>query len=216
MHYVQKRILDDLRLHDSMRYVDLNSYGIESGHFRYHLNQLVKDGYVAQLSRGLYSLSDAGQNYVDRLSQNQISPHEMPKIITYTLLTQGNRVLLYQKEKQPYKGMLNMVGGKLHVGETAQAAAIREVVEKTGIIISSPLQKGVFEILTSKEDELFTHAIAYVFAAEVNQDVPLGSLKQVSIIALQDNNQLAPDFLPVFNAISSSNSPIIKTILVAM
>lgn len=208
MHYIQKQILDELRLTDSAHYVKINKNGIESGHFRYHLAQLVNDGYVEQLSRGQYALTAEGQHYIDKLSNHRINPHEMPKVITYTLLLSGGKVLLLRKSKKPYKDLLNMIGGKLHFGEKASEAAVREVKEKAGIVISNPKQAGVYEILINQDGSVFTHVIAYVFIARVEiQQLDLGALEALEIDDLPERSDLAPDFLELFEKAHKKETP---------
>ena len=43
------------------------------------------------------------------------------------------KLLMCRRAKNPYKGMLNFVGGKIEDGETDEAAAYRELREETGI-----------------------------------------------------------------------------------
>ena len=43
------------------------------------------------------------------------------------------RVLLCRRRKEPYKGLLNFVGGKIEPGEEGLAAANRELREETGL-----------------------------------------------------------------------------------
>ena len=43
------------------------------------------------------------------------------------------RVLMCERRKPPYQGMLNFVGGKLEMGEDSVHAAYRELREETGI-----------------------------------------------------------------------------------
>jgi ADP-ribose pyrophosphatase YjhB (NUDIX family) len=202
MHYIQKHILDQLRSADTMRYAQINSQDIESGHFRYHLSELIRDGYVEQSERGTYGLSPEGRKFVDRLSEGRIRPHAMPKVITYTLLKDGKDLLLYRKDKQPYIHLLNMVGGKLHEGETSRAAAIREVREKTGITDIEPELVGIFEVRITSGGQLFTHVIAYVYTAIVTT-IPAEavSLVRIPTAELRDTTGLAPDFLPIYGSI---------------
>ena len=205
MHYIQKHILDALRTAPSMRYTRLNTGGIESGHFRYHLGQLVKDGYVAQLERGLYALTPKGQSYVDKLSGRSVNPASMPKVITYTLLRDSSVLLLQEKQKQPYMGLLNMVGGKLHEGELAADAAVREVHEKTGVTIRRPELAGIFEIIISSSSGLLTHAIAYVFVGDVRRsDFKHETIKAIPEAELATVPNLAPDFLPIFEKVGTA------------
>lgn len=47
--------------------------------------------------------------------------------------SQKNAALFCMRQKDPYKGRYNFVGGRLEPGETSEAAAYRELQEETGI-----------------------------------------------------------------------------------
>ena len=44
-----------------------------------------------------------------------------------------NKVLMCLRRKAPYKGLYNLVGGKIEPGEAGETAAYRELWEETGI-----------------------------------------------------------------------------------
>ncbi|HSX35459.1 MAG TPA: NUDIX domain-containing protein [Patescibacteria group bacterium] len=215
MHYIQKHILDTLRTVGMMHYAVLNQDEIESGHFRYHVTQLIKDGYIEQIKRGEYRLTAAGKRFVDRLSERRINAMAMPKVITYTLLTDETRIILQEKQKEPYLGLVNMIGGKLHQGETSQQAAVREVREKTGVDIDQPNLTGIFEIIVRDGGQVFTHAMAYVYHLEVSTsvfvDAPVIIVEKKDLPALAN---LAPDFMHIYNlAQKRSDNVVTKTLL---
>jgi len=200
MHFIQKHILDELRTKGKMRYAALQPDGIESSHFRYHLKELERSGYVVSPERGVYALTAKGQHYVDRLSRGTVNAINMPKVITYTLPTYGSHYVLHRKEKEPYKDLINMIGGKVHEGETTAAAAAREVQEKAGITIEAPTLAGVFEVLIHSGSDLLTHAIAYVYTAEL-PDIPEGLLA-VSKEDMEHTPNLAPDTFAIVSSLS--------------
>jgi len=45
----------------------------------------------------------------------------------------GDKVLMCKRHKEPYKGLLNIVDGKIETGEDGLVAAYRELCEETGI-----------------------------------------------------------------------------------
>lgn len=45
----------------------------------------------------------------------------------------GESMLMCRRIKDPYKGLINFVGGKIEPGESGEAAAYRELFEETGI-----------------------------------------------------------------------------------
>ena len=62
------------------------------------------------------------------------------KIVTLCLLISDGQVLLGMKKKSFGAGKWNGFGGKVEEGETVEAAAIREMEEESGILISPEAQ----------------------------------------------------------------------------
>lgn len=187
----------------SARYSELNTLFVESGHFRYHLQQLIKEDLIVQSARGRYTLSQKGLHFADTLSLSQHHATPMPKVITYTLLKCGENVVLQQKQKQPYLHLYNMIGGKVHEGETTQEAAVREVQEKTGLHIAPPQLAGVFEVLIRQDGALLTHVIAYAYKAEITaEQCAFSHSLVVQKNSVAHTKLLAPDFLPIYEKLS--------------
>ncbi len=203
MHMYQKHILDRLRQAETLRYRELQPDGVESSHFKYHLNQLIRDNLVVQVGRGVYALSGQGKTAVDRLSDGRINPRLTPKVITYTLLHDDNSYYLYRKTKEPYRNLLNMIGGKLHLGENATDAAVREVHEKTDEHIDPPQLEAIAEIRIRHEGRLLSHVTAYVFSAQYQGG--LLSLEKIAIDDVRSHDDLAPDLLPLLDVIGSGS-----------
>jgi len=201
MHMYQKEILDTLRGSKTVRYGELQPEGVESSHFKYHLDQLINDGLVRQDSRGVYALTTKGKSSVDRLSTDRITPRQSPKVITYTLLQDDDTYYLYQKTKEPYLGLLNMVGGKVHSGDSPYDSAIREVQEKAGIVVDELEEITVASIRIMEDDVLLTHVIAYVYVADVDASALHSGLVPVPRSEISEAKGLAPDLLPVLEVI---------------
>lgn len=214
VHIYQKHILDLLRGADTLRYSELQPDGVESSHFKYHLDQLIKDSLVTQVSRGTYSLTPAGSSAVDRLSRDKINPDLTPKVITYTLIHDTDYYYLLRKDKDPYRGLLNFVGGKVHQGETTQQAAIREVREKTGIDTEHPSLAGTAEIIITHNSALLTHAIAYIYTAVLpnSTDHTTAPLERVSKSEATNLSNAAPDFADILRATNTSTVPFAVTL----
>ena len=214
VHIFQKDIIDRLRMTDSLRYSELLPDDVESSHFKYHLDQLIIDKFVEKLSRGVYSLTDKGRMYTDRLSERRVNPHAMPKLITYTLLQDDEHYYLYKKDKEPYRGLVNMIGGKMHIGETPEAASLREVYEKTSLQLGHVARYGVADIRIQKGDTLFSHVTAYIYGAHI-------TVANDSFIAVKKNevalrSDLAPDLLAVLQHVSLLQYPFVVDIGITM
>lgn len=71
----------------------------------------------------------------------------------------GEQVLMCQRRKEPYRGKLNLVGGKAETGEEDVRAAYRELAEETGITDGDIHLRHVMDIRYAVSDlELQTYA----------------------------------------------------------
>ena len=200
MHIYQKHILDRLRTAKKLRYSEMQPNGVESSHFKYHLDALARDGLVNRVDRGVYALTSKGQLTVDRLSENRVNPYETPKVITYTLMRKDDLYCLFRKRKEPFLGTLNMVSGKVHLDEDSFTAAKREVHEKAGIHLDDIQQQLVAEVRIRKGDKLISHFIAYVFTANITESNK--NLEEYLLEDLTMRDDLAPDLLQILEAIN--------------
>ncbi len=78
-----------------------------------------------------------------------------------------NRVLLVKRGKPPLKDQWSIPGGLLEVGETLREAAVREVAEETGIIVTAAELLGVFDrVLRDEKGTVQYHYVLIDFLCE--------------------------------------------------
>lgn len=78
------------------------------------------------------------------------------------------QLLMCQRAKEPYKGMLNFVGGKVESGETDEEAAYRELYEETGITRRDIVLTHVMDFVYYQ-----SNLILMLYAGKLHQPVPL-------------------------------------------
>jgi ADP-ribose pyrophosphatase len=61
-------------------------------------------------------------------------------------------VLLVRRGNPPAQGMWAIPGGRVRLGETLQAAAEREIMEETGIVIQAAEPVFVFDVIERDDD----------------------------------------------------------------
>lgn len=87
--------------------------------------------------------------------------------------TEMDKLLMCERLKDPYKGLSNLVGGKIEIGETGIEAAYRELLEETNI---------------SKEDINLHHLMDFTYHfQDCYVEVYVGRLKREISVAGDEN-----------------------------
>lgn len=95
-------------------------------------------------------------------------PHKnkVMSIATIACFNEKNEVLLFKRNKPPYKGYWELAGGRVEFGEKLEQAARRELREEAGIS-----QKEILSFRFSRHYEFLLpnyHRILYCFACKTN------------------------------------------------
>jgi len=79
------------------------------------------------------------------------------------------KILMCKRTKEPYKGLYNLVGGKIEENEIGLEAAYRELQEETGI---------------SKKDIKLNHLMDFIYyTSDINLETYIGGLnKEVKVV----------------------------------
>lgn len=79
-----------------------------------------------------------------------------------------DKILMCKREKEPYKGKLNLVGGKVEANESELEAAYRELKEETGIT-----EKDIELIHLMNFQYIMTDMELEVYYGKLNKDVTI-------------------------------------------
>lgn len=130
MHYIQLHILDKLVKSRFLKNKDMRPNHVESNLYQYHLARLIKQGFLKKTEQG-YTLRSKGLNYAARHSIHLKKKRVQPVILTLLFITDNKgRLVLRQKQRQPFIGQYSLIMGKLHTNETLADSASREFFEK--------------------------------------------------------------------------------------
>ena len=77
-----------------------------------------------------------------------------------------DRILMCVRKKDPYKGLSNLVGGKIEKGEESEAAAYRELFEETSITYEDIKLHRLMDFSYPFDD-----CYVEVYAGRLNKDV---------------------------------------------
>ena len=87
----------------------------------------------------------------------------MAKKATLCFVKLKDEILMINRNKPPFMGMWNALGGKVKEGESLESCARREIFEESGIKVNS--LKLFSEFTWNYDDE-----IGYAFLAEIDDD----------------------------------------------
>jgi len=164
MHNIQKDILQKLSTKKSARYVDLKRKDVDGNLFVYHLNSLKKQGLISMKDR-LYILTSAGKQLLSRMSFDTFKERIQPKIVTTIIIEERGKYLLYRQKRAPFIDCVSFPYGKIHLDESLEDAAERELKEKTGFTAKLK-HRGDAYITVHDETELVTQTLHHVFSGK--------------------------------------------------
>jgi len=175
MHHIQAKILGKLLYAESCNYAALRPDGVESNHFTYHLEQLIKAQLIVKHAKQ-YTLSPQGLAVVDRLSQEKMVERLQPHIVTaIDLVNAKGETLLFKRNFQPYFHRLGFPLGKTHFEEDVMAAAVRELEEKTGLTGIPLAHRGTAYIEATQAGYTISKVLYHIFHGEVEEALPTTS-----------------------------------------
>ena len=104
----------------------------------------------------------------------------------------GSKVLIARRGKALGKGLWSLPGGKLESGESAQAAAMRELLEETGVISKLEHFVGDYEVDAGTARFIISCFAGHYQAGEAKAASDSDDVAWVEISAL-DRYRLAPN-----------------------
>jgi len=97
--------------------------------------------------------------------------YKSPKPTVDVIITDGKRVILVERGRDPYKGKWVFPGGFMDFGETAENAAVREALEETGVQVEITEILGVY---SAPDRDPRSHHVSIVFIARQLEGEPVG------------------------------------------
>jgi len=167
MHEVQEHILLRVAQERVARYRDLKPEHLEGNIFTYHLNALIKTGYLEKDNR-TYTLTAQGLRAIDAFSSSTSRPRIQPKIVTLLAVQNPEKQwLFYRREQEPFHGCIGFPYGKIYLQESVSQAAARELKERTGLTI--PLHNAaVAYIATLQDGDVISHMLVHLYVGQTS------------------------------------------------
>lgn len=110
------------------------------------------------------------------MSDEALKRPEWPRPAASTAVFRDGAVLIVERAKGGLSGVWSLPGGHIEPGETARAAALRELVEETGIEAEIVALADVHDVLIRNGDGTLTaHYVLTVYAARWRSGEPVAA-----------------------------------------
>ncbi|TGC10892.1 NUDIX domain-containing protein [Methanolobus halotolerans] len=86
---------------------------------------------------------------------------DTPKLTVDAVILYNGRIVLIQRKNPPFQGKFALPGGFVDIGETVEAAVVREALEETGLSIEIVKLLGVYSD-PSRDPRGHTVSVAYL------------------------------------------------------
>ena len=186
LHAAQATILDILRHTEEARFSALmRPTGMTSDTFKFHLQKVVKLGYVYKTAAGGYQLTAAGKEFANNIDDQELQRQKQPKLSVLLIVSKtnqdGERLYLFQKRlRNPFYGRWGLLSGPVRWGESIEETAVRELHKQTRLTaactVRSFYRQRDFDKASRQrlEDKLFAIVEATDLQAELQNNWPGG------------------------------------------
>lgn len=170
---IQNRIISKLKNAASLRYSELWPEKIPNDLFNYHLQFLVKKGYVNRKDDG-YSLSEMGVKHVADFNPatDDSGTANLFKVNVLTVVSRIHekriQILNQIRKSNPSYGKIGVMGGVVRKGESIEEAASRKLKAETGLQASFKIV-GIQRRTMYVRGELFSDVIFPIAYADEHE-----------------------------------------------
>lgn len=199
MHHIQRDIIALLARTSPLRFSEIQPKHIPNNTFSYHLKKLLQLGYVESTEGGYIATRKALKTipFTNPHTQRILRPATISMLY---VTNSSDQVLVIRRNQRPFNGWYGVPSGLIHSYETLESAAQRELKEKTGIYApTAKLQPhGVldFRYLEATSQDVFVHAIAFVYSYKYTGPADIISLAEPRSATLEWQSLDHPNILP--------------------
>lgn len=159
-HYIQKNIVYNLALTQSMRFSDLKPDDIDNKLFDYHLKKVVATGLVAKNEAGEYELTPQGRRVgKDALKKTDHLINRVYSVLFIVVRRESDDAwLLCRRKAHPLLGKVGFMHAVPDLESTAAESATQATLAKTGLTATFTVRgSGYLRMYEGDNMESFTH-----------------------------------------------------------
>ncbi len=111
-----------------------------------------------------------------RLSQKEFTDiyGKVPRLTVDVIVKSRSGIVFAKRDIEPWKGKWHIPGGTVRLNERMEEAAVRIMLEETGLLVTVGRLLGAIEYLYDK-NHIHNHSVSVVFLASLRKGVLRGS-----------------------------------------
>lgn len=164
-HPTQISILANLMYKQPQNFASLNTTGLTSDHFNFHLQKLVEIDLVTKFGSN-YSLTSKGIEFAGRLDLENLSVKPQPKIgvgvFTFRQTSGGVEFLLHTRKKSQSQGLAGCLTEKISLNESVYQTVDRALANECGLT-GIPIYVGANHHRSYRQRELEVDVVLLLF-----------------------------------------------------
>jgi 8-oxo-dGTP diphosphatase len=122
---------------------------------------------------------------------------ERPLAIAVSAVMEGGRILLIRRARGSYAGLMGLPGGKIEIGEHASEAAVREVLEESGIASEVRRFAGIVSEHETEGGKVVNHFLLFLFELDPKStEIAGGSEGELEWVDLRGIEKLKDRIIP--------------------
>ena len=154
-----------------MRFSELRPAKVDTNLFTYHLNALVKLGYVLKVDEG-YTLDTAGLAYIDRIAAGDATgARQYPEVQVMFVVQNGDGdILLRKRKQQPHIDSWSLPQGKVRIDDKSlKDAASQQVFQVLGLENPTMSHAGDCYVRVKIDKKVFSSVMVHVFLLYIDE-----------------------------------------------
>lgn len=161
---IQREILSKCSFFENgARYFELRPDEVENDLFNYHLQELVKKGFIDRLNER-YTITLKGKSFITNIDEKDLQPPPTFKVSVYLCPVKDNQIILTRRLKHPQYGYVGLIAEKKRYGEKFEDTAKRALFEETGLVANNAnLIGNLHQIRKNDKGDVIEDGIFYVF-----------------------------------------------------
>ena len=217
LHRTQLSILHSLRYAQAERFSDLmRPTGHTSDTFKFHIQKLIKRGYVTKQEDGQYVLTAYGKEYANTIDEPNRIVQKQPKVSVMVIASRGRKngeteYLMQRRARNPHFGFVTEIHGRASWGESFEATASMQLKRQTGLgadcKVHSFRRMRDYDQAADElfEDKLFVVMLATELRGELSNDYTGGTNVWLSLEAIKEDGHHFASTISIIESLTESN-----------